>query len=655
MRIGSRLCYGCFENPPGTPACSACGYEENRKASASALRPGTTIGKYTVGRVLGHPGGFGITYLAYDSILTRRIALKELMPADLVGRCEDGVTLQTHTAADEELFEHTRRAFFTEAKLIAQLTHPSVVRVLDYFEANGTAYFTMEYRQGCTLQEHVALAGGRISGAEARSLLMPILDALEDLHSRDQPILHRDIKPSNIYLAQPQPILIDFGAARISMRDGGRPLSAVITPGFAPYEQYSRHGDQGPWTDVYGCAATLHFLVTGRPPPAAGAGIATPQVEDVLRLAPDVAPSLARAIAAGLSFRPADRPGSASEFKSLLQEWPTRFAVGLHHPARARRTASATRTAVLFTSGKFAQPDTTAGRQRASSAASGNVPAPTSTKGWATRLDIAARATESLKKWIVAVVGVLGLAASAATAILHAGAAAEGTEQVAAVSVTAPPSELDSQRLDDAAGERELQADGQHPRPGTTADTIHGPGAVDRSDDGPAPQPRETPPAVAPRPAILVLVGGAHEGDARTAGSNLLETLSETSDYLLLDSLSLALQANEVHVAEAMDGDWSELAALASRRDVDLLLVGEISARAAPSFGQFFSGAAEFHLRMYRLSTRSIVNSETFRSGGGASRAPVALSEDQARRRAVEEASMLGSAAVRAWLDENAR
>ena len=153
MKDDLRLCPGCFlESWTGGP-CRRCSYQHDPSAFPSALEPGTVLSKYTLGRVLGKPGGFGITYLAFDPVLNRRVAIKELMPRELVARRPDGATLHAHTREDEELFKYTLTSFLNEARLIAQFSHPNVVRVLDFFEGNGTAYFAMEYYEGQTLAE----------------------------------------------------------------------------------------------------------------------------------------------------------------------------------------------------------------------------------------------------------------------------------------------------------------------------------------------------------------------------------------------------------------------------------------------------------------------------------------------------------------------
>jgi serine/threonine protein kinase len=145
------------------------------------------------------------------------------------------------------------------------------VRVRQFFSAHGSAYLVMDYYQGLSLAEYLARQpDGRLPEAKALGLMQPILDGLRAVHAEG--FLHRDIKPANIYLARTpsggaRPILLDFGAARQSVGERSRSLSVLVTDGYAPFEQYSRKGRQGPWTDVYAAAAVLYRVLTGETPP----------------------------------------------------------------------------------------------------------------------------------------------------------------------------------------------------------------------------------------------------------------------------------------------------------------------------------------------------------------------------------------------------
>lgn len=211
-------------------------------------------------------GGFGITYLALDNLLHKWVALKEYFYAAVSTRKDDGVVVPA-TEADSNAFLWGRRRFLEEARTLAKLDHPNIVRVHRFLRANNTAYIVMEYVEGQSLAEilftHHALAPDKWW-----SYLLPLLNALEYVHSHHGH-LHRDLKPANIIIrATGDPILVDFGAARQSASAQTGDVTALFTPGYTPIEQYSS-GDQGPPADIYSLAAVSYHALTGQPPPAA--------------------------------------------------------------------------------------------------------------------------------------------------------------------------------------------------------------------------------------------------------------------------------------------------------------------------------------------------------------------------------------------------
>jgi len=268
------LCPGCFQETGGSHLCPHCGYDEQAPRPAKTLAPRTLLhGQFLVGRVLGKPGGFGITYLGWDRGLHRRVAIKEYFPRDIAGRETDRTTVTPDSTDDASNFQHGLEQFQTEARTLARLDHPNIVRIHQVLAAHGTAYLVMEYYPGLTLAEHLdRQPGGRLPEATALALMQQILDGLRAVHAEG--LLHRDIKPQNIYLAatrggNARPVLIDFGAARQVAGERSCSLSVLLTPGYAPLEQYSRRGKQGPWTDVYAVAAVLYRMLTGLTPPDA--------------------------------------------------------------------------------------------------------------------------------------------------------------------------------------------------------------------------------------------------------------------------------------------------------------------------------------------------------------------------------------------------
>lgn len=267
------LCPGCFNDKGQANPCPHCGFDEQRPLGPLALPLLTRLGEqFIVGRVLGKPGGFGITYLGWDLRLQTRVAIKEYLPRELATREPGGVRVIGHTPQESSVFREGLNQFLGEARTLARLDHPNIVRVRQFFEANQTAYLVMDYYEGLSLAEYVERHGGRLAEDTARSLMLPVLDGLKAVHA--QGFLHCDIKPQNIYLARlssggVRPILLDFGAARQAVGEHSRSMSSVVTVGYAPYEQYLRKGRQGPWTDVYAIGAVFYRLVTGEVPPEA--------------------------------------------------------------------------------------------------------------------------------------------------------------------------------------------------------------------------------------------------------------------------------------------------------------------------------------------------------------------------------------------------
>jgi len=233
-----------------------------------ALQPGTRIESFEIREILG-AGGFGITYKAWDHQLLCDVAIKEFLPQDVAVRGDDKltVTARTHANQDQESFESGLEKFLAEARTLARFRNPNVVSVKQFVTANGTAYLIMDYEQGISLAERIKAGDEPIPESQLRDILNRMLVGLKDLH--EQKILHRDIKPANIFLrANGEPVLLDFGSARETPRDRGaeHEMTSMVSLGYAPYEQYNRRGNQGPWTDLYSLGATLYYCATGKKP-----------------------------------------------------------------------------------------------------------------------------------------------------------------------------------------------------------------------------------------------------------------------------------------------------------------------------------------------------------------------------------------------------
>ncbi|MFN4017844.1 MAG: serine/threonine protein kinase [Reyranella sp.] len=280
-----------------------------------SLKAGQMIGRYEIVSVLGQ-GGFGITYRARDVQLGREVAIKEYLPSALAVR-QDGSTVLPRTTKMADDFGWGRDRFVTEGRTLASLHRvPAIVQVFDFLEANGTAYIVMELLSGATLEDRIN-TGGRLKPEEVDRILWPLLDGLEQVHAAG--FLHRDIKPANILLdAAGNPTLIDFGASRAAMVGRTAAMTAIFTPGYAAAEQMTS-AKQGPWTDIYGLAATIYHAIAGKAPPNAFDRMLDDACEPLGKLAPaGFSPGILAGIDAGLTVTARDRPQSIAGWRPIL-------------------------------------------------------------------------------------------------------------------------------------------------------------------------------------------------------------------------------------------------------------------------------------------------------------------------------------------------
>ena len=278
-------------------------------------------GKYELVRVLGRPGGFGITYLGFDHHLDEAVAIKEYLPSDLATRATDhSVVPQASHFRDD--FQWGRNNFFNEALTLARFDHRHIIKVHRLFEAHNTAYIVMEYAEGETLEEYLEREGP-LPEAELKGILYPLLDGLAVVHEAG--ILHRDIKPSNIMIREDgSPVLIDFGSARQAIGAKSRALSAIVTPGYAPIEQYSSGGNQGAWTDLYALGGVCYSALTGQVPDDATARVPNdPLVPVSRRCAGWGNGAFLSAIDGALSVYGEDRPQSIAVWQKMLEKEET--------------------------------------------------------------------------------------------------------------------------------------------------------------------------------------------------------------------------------------------------------------------------------------------------------------------------------------------
>ena len=263
--------------------------------------------KYKIEKVLGQ-GGFGITYLAYDDKLERKVAIKEYFPYGIAVRTGSKVTIPP-TRDNKENIEN----FKNEAKSIAKLKNPWIVDVYDVIEENGTLYIVMEYIEG----EALSSVLGKINEKEAVKYAMQIAKAVGVIHSAG--MLHQDIKPENIILKKDENIkIIDFGSSRVFTADKTKTYEKILTPGFAPLEQYGGKGKRGEYTDIYAICATLYAMLKGSPPP---------EVTDILGDAKaeinfdGISEGLKDVLKKGLAIKIPERIQNTSELLKLLEEF----------------------------------------------------------------------------------------------------------------------------------------------------------------------------------------------------------------------------------------------------------------------------------------------------------------------------------------------
>ena len=317
MAERKNLCYNCFqerEAPEGP--CPYCGFDlaENEKKFPVALRAGTVLnGRYIIGRVLGQ-GGFGITYLALDTQLNAKVAIKEFMPNDIATRI--GTTVSVAMDSKSEEFAYGAERFQEEARTLAKfIGNPNIAAVTSYFDENDTSYFVMDYIEGISFKTYIANHGGKISVEETLNVMIPVLRALTAVHAEG--FIHRDVTPDNIYITKDGMVkLLDFGSARYSIGDKSKSLDVILKVGYAP----NRRSRQGPFTDVYSCAACFYAAITGFLPPESLERLDEDTLVPISQCGIDIPEYLDKAILKGLAVQPEDRFQSAAEFLDAIEQ-----------------------------------------------------------------------------------------------------------------------------------------------------------------------------------------------------------------------------------------------------------------------------------------------------------------------------------------------
>jgi serine/threonine protein kinase len=299
-----------------------------RREQGSELPRGTQIEEFVIDKPLG-VGGYSIVYLARDTKLDRRVALKEYLPGTIAARVPGGMVMP-RLPRFEEAYNKGLQSFINEARLLGSFDHPALVKVYRFWAARGTAYMAMPYYEGMTLKQWLAALGAPPSERWLRLLAVPLAQAIAVLHEHST--LHRDVSPDNVlmlydraggnYLEQPpRPLLLDFGAARRVAAEATQQLTAILKSGYSPIEQYDGPvgGKQGAWTDVYALSAVMYLATTGKVPPAA----VSRAVRDDLVPAREAgrgrySQAFLHAIDRGLAVMPQQRPQSMAELLALF-------------------------------------------------------------------------------------------------------------------------------------------------------------------------------------------------------------------------------------------------------------------------------------------------------------------------------------------------
>ena len=283
------------------------------KNSYSLQRNTGLIGRYVIQKVLGQ-GGFGITYLGIDKLYGNKVAIKEYYPQKIAMRKAQYEDVVTVTSIEEKNnYNKGKKRFLDEAQVMARFNkNEGIVKILDFFEANNTAYIVMEYLEGITLKQYLGKYGV-IQFRNLIELMLPLLEALIEIHS--QGLIHRDISPDNIMVQHNGKLkLMDFGAARDYTESGNKSLTVILKPGYAPPEQYQTHGVQGPWTDIYALCATIYKCLTGITPPDAIARVMDDKFKEPDQLDGKLSPDIKKILWKGMNIFPEERYQDIVEF-----------------------------------------------------------------------------------------------------------------------------------------------------------------------------------------------------------------------------------------------------------------------------------------------------------------------------------------------------
>ena len=288
------------------------------------LPAGYVVNGYRIEKPLSS-GGFSIVYLARDEEGTQ-FAIKEYLPASLPLRT-DTLEIRIPDEANLSVFRHGLKCFFEEGRALALINHPNVVRVENFFRANDTCYMVMQYVRGRTLQFHIQRHRHEFGESFIRRIFISLMNGLREVHANK--LLHLDIKPANVFIAmEGRPVLLDFGAARITLSEEALKLKPMYTAGFAAPEHYRFHPQElGPWSDIYSVGATMYTCIAGTPPQAGDAREQKDRIIPLRTLArQEYSDALYDIIERCLAVDRLQRPQTAYELQKMLLEEPAAAA-----------------------------------------------------------------------------------------------------------------------------------------------------------------------------------------------------------------------------------------------------------------------------------------------------------------------------------------
>ncbi|MEE9421892.1 MAG: serine/threonine-protein kinase [Gammaproteobacteria bacterium] len=288
------------------------------RKNQNSLKPGTLMDDYRLLEKLGG-GGFSIVYLARHRRSGKPYVIKEYIPKKLAIRQANGEVVARSSETETKLSQG-RQLFLQEASTLANLKHPNIVNVVNFFRANGTVYMVMEYTEGANLQDYLKKYNGGLTEKFLRVVFPRLLKGLKLIHEND--LLHLDIKPGNIHIRRGgRPLLLDFGAVHGFPQSRSEQPGQVISPGFSPIEQYDARGYVGPWTDIYAFGATMRTCIEGTPPPPASERRVKDRMRPALKLfRKNYSANLLEAIDWAMEIDPEFRPQSVSEFRKALHK-----------------------------------------------------------------------------------------------------------------------------------------------------------------------------------------------------------------------------------------------------------------------------------------------------------------------------------------------